>query len=173
MSKADIGLELPLAPISRLAKNELPDNIQISKEVKASFAKSAGVFILYLTNQANQFCQKAKRSTISADDVLAAVQELEFDEFLPELQDYLAVYRESAQKKKELKQNKNKAEEEAKSSNDVPPTKKQRKAPSKKAESKEKGKDKASSSEEAKDSAKENEAAEQEVEILEAAPMDE
>ena len=48
----------------------LPESAQIGKDAKAAFARSAGIFILYLTACANDFYKDAKRDTISATDVM-------------------------------------------------------------------------------------------------------
>ena len=41
--------ELPQASITRIIKAQLPEQVQVSKEAKQAFSKSAGIFILYLT----------------------------------------------------------------------------------------------------------------------------
>jgi histone H3/H4 len=58
------------ACVQRVIKSVLPESAQIGKDAKAAFARSAGIFILYLTACANDFCKDAKRQTISAQDVM-------------------------------------------------------------------------------------------------------
>jgi hypothetical protein len=68
--------------------------------VKQAMAESAKIFIHYLTATANDACRDSKRSTISADDVLRAVEDIEFADFVPPLQASLEGFkREHAQKK--------------------------------------------------------------------------
>lgn len=43
----------------------------------------------YLTACANDFCREAKRQTISAQDVMQAIKELEFEELEEPLKEYL------------------------------------------------------------------------------------
>lgn len=43
----------------------------------------------YLTACANDFCREAKRQTISAQDVMQAIKELEFGELEEPLREYL------------------------------------------------------------------------------------
>lgn len=43
----------------------------------------------YLTACANDFCREAKRQTISAQDVMQAIKELEFGELEEPLKEYL------------------------------------------------------------------------------------
>ncbi len=44
-----LDFELPLTAVVRILKRKLPDGVAVSKEAKVAFAKSAGLFILYLT----------------------------------------------------------------------------------------------------------------------------
>ena len=97
------SLDLPLASISRIVKAALPPGATLSKEVKQSLGKAAALFILYLSSTANDVCRTHRRSTVSGDDVLAAVEECEFDMFLEPLQVYLKQFREEAAKKKKTK----------------------------------------------------------------------
>ena len=43
-------MELPLTSVQRIIKSALPAHIQLGKDVRNIFAKSAAIFILYLTN---------------------------------------------------------------------------------------------------------------------------
>lgn len=95
--------ELPNASVARIMKAALPSNIQVAKEVKSSFCKAAGLFILYLTTTANDTCKLNKRTTVTAADVMEALNELEFDEFIPPLQSFLERYREEQSNKKSAK----------------------------------------------------------------------
>eukprot|EP00611_Tribonema_gayanum_P019562 TRINITY_DN340_c3_g1_i1.p2 TRINITY_DN340_c3_g1~~TRINITY_DN340_c3_g1_i1.p2 ORF type:complete len:160 (-),score=92.84 TRINITY_DN340_c3_g1_i1:483-962(-) len=92
--------EPPQACVQRVIKSVLPENAQIGKDAKAAFARSAGIFILYLTACANDFCKDAKRQTISAQDVMSAIKELEFHDFEDKLTEFLKAFREEAEKKK-------------------------------------------------------------------------
>ncbi len=47
----------------------------------------------YLTACANDFCREAKRQTISAQDVMQAIKELEFGELEEPLKEYLDMVR--------------------------------------------------------------------------------
>lgn len=64
--------------------------------------------MIYLTTCANDYARESKRQTITANDILAAIKELEFDEFSPQLEAFLAQYRAEEQSKKDVKA-KNKA----------------------------------------------------------------
>ncbi|CAN0078201.1 unnamed protein product [Ectocarpus sp. 12 AP-2014] len=95
--------EPPQACVQRVIKSVLPDNVQIGKDAKAAFSRSAGIFIMYLTACANDFCREAKRQTISAQDVMQAIKELEFGELEEPLKEYLDQYRREASAKKQSK----------------------------------------------------------------------
>ena len=93
--------DLPKALIKRIAKAKLARldqaagknpgrDIQISKDALQALSESARVFINYLTATGNDICKEARRQIISVDDVLTALEDLEFIEILPSLKDSLA-----------------------------------------------------------------------------------
>ncbi|KAK4988957.1 hypothetical protein LTR66_003798 [Elasticomyces elasticus] len=78
--------------IQRLAKGVLPPNTSIQKEALAAFSKSATVFVNYIAAHGNEAAQAAGKKTIQPLDVMAAIKELEFEEFLPRLEAELEKY---------------------------------------------------------------------------------
>lgn len=56
--------ELPQASITRIVKTALPENMQVSREAKLAFSKSAGVFILYLTSACVALARPARRARV-------------------------------------------------------------------------------------------------------------
>ena len=106
--EAEFGL--PLASITRIVKSRLPEGVQVGKEAKLAFSKASGIFVLYLVSCALDICKESKRSTISAADIFAALEEVEFDEYKDPLRDYLNKYREQqdarkAQKEQQMAEN--------------------------------------------------------------------
>ena len=99
---APIDYEPPAASVQRIVKAALPENCQITKESKTAFTKAAGIFIIYLTSCANDFCLENKRSTITSADIVAALKELDFHELSAPLEDFLALYRKDSTSKKEV-----------------------------------------------------------------------
>jgi hypothetical protein len=75
----------------------------LSKDATSAFSRAAGIFILYLTSAANDYAHDGKRSTISSNDVIAALKEVEFDMFLPEIESFLEAYRREEERVKEKK----------------------------------------------------------------------
>mmetsp|Transcript_28098 Transcript_28098/g.36817 ORF Transcript_28098/g.36817 Transcript_28098/m.36817 type:complete len:188 (+) Transcript_28098:164-727(+) len=103
--------EPPQACIQRIVKAVLPDNIQIGKDAKAAFARAAGIFIMYLTACANDFCRESKRQQISGADVMMAISELEFHDLVEPLKDFLEEFRKEENARRQAA--KDKKEEEA------------------------------------------------------------
>lgn len=75
-------LNLPQASVLRIIKDSLPENVTIVKDVKAALAKAASMFILYITSQSIQVSQNAKRKTLLPQDVLDALEEADFGEYV-------------------------------------------------------------------------------------------
>ena len=80
-----VDFELPASIVSKIVKATLGEGAALSSEAKEAFSKAAGIFILYLTSTAHEFCKERKRSTLSGDDVVDALAELEFDEMIEPL----------------------------------------------------------------------------------------
>lgn len=78
----NVNFELPQSIVSKIVKSTLGDKTALSKDAGLAFSKAAGIFILYLTSVANDFCKQSKRSTLMPEHVLAALEEIEMDEML-------------------------------------------------------------------------------------------
>ncbi len=104
--------ELPRSNVIKTAKADIPDSVQLRKEVQQALVKSASVFISYLTATAQETAQGKGAKIISAQHVLDAVGQLELgDEAQKEMKAQLRAYRENAQQKK-LKAKQTPAEDE-------------------------------------------------------------
>lgn len=82
-------LNLPVTAITRIAKEVLPANIIVSKEAKTALARAASVFILYVSNQATTIATSRNKKTISAQDVLEALSQVDFECLIEPLQQLL------------------------------------------------------------------------------------
>nr|XP_020441288.1 DNA polymerase epsilon subunit 3 [Monopterus albus] len=119
MAERPEDLNLPNAVITRIIKEALPDGVNVSKEARRAISQAASVFVLYATSCANNFAMKAKRKTLNAGDVLAAMEEMEFERFLEPLREALEVYKKGQKGKKEVLEQKRKDKErKADSEND-------------------------------------------------------
>ena len=87
-------LSLPRTMVTRLAKGVLPPNTQIQKDAILAMSKGATVFVNYLSNAANEHTLKDNRRTISPQNVLQALRDLEFEAFLPRVEAELAKFNE-------------------------------------------------------------------------------
>ncbi|KAF2452423.1 histone-fold-containing protein, partial [Lineolata rhizophorae] len=72
--------------VQRLAKGVLPTNTQIHKDALLALSKSATVFVNYLSSHANENASRTGKKTIQPRDVIEAINELEFEPFLPRLE---------------------------------------------------------------------------------------
>lgn len=111
MAERPEDLNLPNAVITRIIKEALPDGVNVSKEARRAISQAASVFVLYATSCANNFAMKAKRKTLSAGDVLAAMEEMEFERFMEPLREALEVYKRGQKGKKEVSEQKRKDKE--------------------------------------------------------------
>ncbi|KAM8934466.1 DNA polymerase epsilon subunit 3-like [Pelodytes ibericus] len=118
MAERPEDLNLPNAVITRIIKEALPDGVNISKEARSAISRAASVFVLYATSCANNFAMKGKRKTLNATDVLAAMEEMEFERFLTPLKDCLEVYRRDQKGKKEATEQKKKDKDKKTDSED-------------------------------------------------------
>lgn len=82
-------LNLPVTAITRIAKEVLPANVIVSKEAKTALARAASVFILYVSNQATSIATSRSKKTISAQDVLEALAQVDFQCLIEPLEQLL------------------------------------------------------------------------------------
>ncbi|KAF7297205.1 Histone-fold-containing protein [Mycena indigotica] len=86
--------ELPKSIVTRIAKSVLPDSIKMQKETVLSLVKGSTVFINYLAATAHDVALSKQHKSISASDVLKALETIEFGDLVDQLQDELQLYRE-------------------------------------------------------------------------------
>lgn len=122
-------LNLPNAVVARLIKEALPDGINVGKEARSAIARAASIFgncshfsnpsryirffkthshlpiVLYLTSTTAVITKKQKHKTLSADNVLDALEEVEFENFVEPLRQELETFRRANKEKKGTKSN--------------------------------------------------------------------
>lgn len=101
MAERPEDLNLPAAVVARLMKDALPEGCNVSKEARQAVCRAASVFVLYLTSQSNTLAQQSKRKTVNGADVIAALTEMDFEEFSDPLKEALEDHK-SRQKNKKL-----------------------------------------------------------------------
>ncbi|TNN08075.1 DNA polymerase epsilon subunit 3 [Schistosoma japonicum] len=112
MAEKAEDLYLPNAVLLRIIRESLPERTLVSREARSAISKSASSFILYVTSLASVHSEKAKRKTLTGNDILAALKEMEFDHFIPALKEFLDKYREQVVAKKTTKRMQNESEED-------------------------------------------------------------
>ncbi|KAL8158483.1 hypothetical protein V2J09_000020 [Rumex salicifolius] len=98
--------ELPKAVVRRVVKEKLSKlstegDMNLHKEALNAFTESARIFIHYLSATANDLCKESGRQTINAEDVLKALEEIEFPEFSGPLRTALNEFRKKKAGKRE------------------------------------------------------------------------
>lgn len=89
MAERPEDLNLPIAAVQRLIKEALPDGVIVSKEARHTISRASSVFVLYLTTCAVAHANKCKRKTLAVNDIIAACGDMEFDSFVPSLNEAL------------------------------------------------------------------------------------
>jgi down-regulator of transcription 1 len=99
-------LTLPNASVIRVAKENIPDTIRISKPAQEGLNKAACVFALALGVIAGDIAREHKRSTMAPNHVLRALDELRFGSFIPPLKEGLNALKTIKQDKRVAKKQK-------------------------------------------------------------------
>lgn len=102
-------VSIPLTSVMRVVKNGLPDGMGMMQDTRLQFHKATSLFLFHLTAVAAGHCKKAKRTTLNADDVMMALEDLEFEDLLEPVNTYLKAFRSERSSKKELKNEENAA----------------------------------------------------------------
>ncbi|CAG0913663.1 unnamed protein product [Notodromas monacha] len=87
--------KLPDSIVSRILKRSMPESGNVSKLARTAISHAAAIFVLYTTTQACQVSSKHRRKLVTGDDVLQAMKDMDFSEFVPDLEDTLEQYRQS------------------------------------------------------------------------------
>lgn len=101
MAERPEDLDLPNTVITGIIKEELPEGVNNSKEARSPSSHAASIFMLYATSCTNNFAIKGKRKILNASDVLSAMEEIVFQQFIILLKEALEPYRREQKGKKE------------------------------------------------------------------------
>ncbi|EDR02540.1 uncharacterized protein LACBIDRAFT_309497 [Laccaria bicolor S238N-H82] len=94
------NFELPKNVVLKIAKSAIPESAKLQKDTVLSLVKGSTVFINYLAATAHDVAHSKQHKSISASDVLKALELIEFGDLVDKLQGELTVYREQAKTKK-------------------------------------------------------------------------
>ncbi|KAL9636975.1 MAG: hypothetical protein Q9204_002051 [Flavoplaca sp. TL-2023a] len=89
-------LSLPRTMVQRLAKGVLPPNTQIQKDAIVAMSKGATVFINHIADKANELTLSTNKRTITPLNVLEALSQCEYEDFLPRVKAELDKFNEIA-----------------------------------------------------------------------------
>ncbi|KAL5513941.1 hypothetical protein ACEPAG_2702 [Sanghuangporus baumii] len=88
--------ELPKALVQRIAKSSIPESSKLQKETVTALQKGSTVFINYLAATAHDIATSRQHKTVSASDVLKALEIIQFGDMVEPLQHELQIFRENA-----------------------------------------------------------------------------
>ncbi|MES1915605.1 MAG: hypothetical protein MHM6MM_007527 [Cercozoa sp. M6MM] len=110
--------DLPHATVRRIVQRSTPEGTACSKEAKDALAHAAAIFIMCMTDTAREHCALEKRSIVSAQDMMRAIHDWGFEEFLEPLGDYLQEFRQTVRQKKDSQRHMKQVQAAAASLND-------------------------------------------------------
>ncbi|KAI4238701.1 MAG: hypothetical protein LQ349_000918 [Xanthoria aureola] len=110
-------LSLPRTMVQRLAKGVLPPNTQIQKDAIVAMSKGATVFINHIADKANELALSTNKKTITPQNVLEALSQCEYEDFLPRVKAELDRFNEIATGKRNEYRRKIKEKETGASTN--------------------------------------------------------
>ncbi|CAN6662902.1 transcriptional activator Hap3p [Trichomonascus vanleenenianus] len=90
---SEFDLLLPMANVSRIMKNSIPETAKISKEAKECMQECVTEFVAFVTSEAAEICTGEKRKTLNGQDVIHAMISLGMENYAEVLKIYLARYR--------------------------------------------------------------------------------
>jgi nuclear transcription Y subunit beta len=68
---------LPVANIGKIMKRPIPKEAKVAKEAKELMQKSASEFIAIVTCKAREICEAEARKTVTGDDLIRAMDDLD------------------------------------------------------------------------------------------------
>lgn len=96
-------LNLPNSNISKIIKDSLPADVNMDKEARIAIARATSVFIMYLSSNAATAAHKHNHKTFSAQDVLNAINEMDFNSFIAPMKESLTQHQKTMKDKKDNK----------------------------------------------------------------------
>ena len=85
---------MPVANVSRIMRHALPPHAKISDGAKEMIQDCVSEFISFVTGEANERCHTEHRKTVTAEDLVWAMNRLGFDDYVRPLNAFLQRMRE-------------------------------------------------------------------------------
>lgn len=114
-------LNLPNAIVTRLIKEALPENINVSKDARLAISKAASVFVIYLSSAGATEAKKQKHKMISPTNIISALEEIEFESFVEPVKEALEAFQKKTKDKKQQAAERKKAAGDSKSGTTADP----------------------------------------------------
>ncbi|KAL6596571.1 hypothetical protein ACP70R_047214 [Stipagrostis hirtigluma subsp. patula] len=92
---ADDVTTLPTALLTRIMRRAMPPCSKIARDAKEVVNQCFAEFAAALANEAAQECRRQRRVIVTADDLVAAMESLGFEDYVAPLAEYMRRYRES------------------------------------------------------------------------------
>uniref|UniRef100_A0A1I7TGA0 CBFD_NFYB_HMF domain-containing protein n=1 Tax=Caenorhabditis tropicalis TaxID=1561998 RepID=A0A1I7TGA0_9PELO len=86
---------LPIANVVRIMKTQMDPNAKLSKDAKECVQECVSEFISFIASEASDICNQMRRKTITADDLLTALESTGFDNFAEPMRIFLQKYRQA------------------------------------------------------------------------------
>ncbi|OCH92352.1 hypothetical protein OBBRIDRAFT_833479 [Obba rivulosa] len=80
------NFELPRSLVTKIARSALPENTKLQKDVVTSYVKASTVFISYLAATAHDVASSKQHKSVSASDILKALEMMEMGDMVDVLQ---------------------------------------------------------------------------------------
>ncbi|KAK4360449.1 hypothetical protein RND71_019401 [Anisodus tanguticus] len=87
-------LHLPVANVTRIMRRKLPQHARVTDNTKEAVQKLMTRYIHNITKKANERCKREQRRTVTAEDVLWAMNKIGLTNYVGPLTLYLHKYRE-------------------------------------------------------------------------------
>ena len=79
-------------------KNALPSDTKISKEARECVQECVSEFIAFITCETCEITMAEKRKTINGEDIIKAMEELNFESYLDNIRHYNKMYKDALKK---------------------------------------------------------------------------
>ena len=88
----DDELTLPRSAVNKMVKELLP-HLRVANNSRELILNCCTEFILLLSSQSNEICEKRQKKTILPEHVIEALRELGFSSYVPDVQDVLSNFK--------------------------------------------------------------------------------
>lgn len=91
--KRDPDQYMPIASLMRIMRRVLPDDAKVADDAKETIQECVSEFITFITREANESCHREYRRTVTPNDVISAMADLGFREYVEPLTVFINKHR--------------------------------------------------------------------------------